>query len=480
MENGDVNKGAMCKTPTRTLHAWFQSAQNSQISTSTPNEADGKKRQHVLVSQTSSDLSMDEKRMTMRSDSLVEQNKVCNTSLDSKLDAIHKSLMNKLNEVQGDINKLSQKVDTIEQQSNENKNNINENKAEIEELKRSIEFAHSEISELKKIKPVSDTPFVGMTKTQRKELDKQKAYSSRHNIIYEGVRYERNEDCVRKIDIINSDYLGLPGARYEIDKAHRTGPKRGSKPRDIIVRFKSHRAADITYERRKGLKGSGLWIKRDVPARLERESRLIEKVLPMAKDMDKSARVVQGNKLMFKGKIFDTDNLSTTGLPLHQIHQKETENTIYFKGQLTPLSNFFQTPITIQNIRFHSVEQFYQAEKARRHGDRRNFMAIMEEYDPAEIKSLAKKIVQNPAITREAEMEANIQSMETALHEKFKSPEMKDFLIQTGTKVLAEASFDDIWGTGVDFYKSNCTTIDYKGQNKLGKMLMDLRSKLDG
>ena len=73
--------------------------------------------------------------------------------------------------------------------------------------------------------------------------------------MYSGVHYERNENCVLKIDKLNTDYLGLSEAKYVIDKAHRTGPNRGNVPRDIIVRFKSHSASDITHDKRSQFRG---------------------------------------------------------------------------------------------------------------------------------------------------------------------------------------------------------------------------------
>ena len=195
------------------------------------------------------------------------------------------------------------------------------------------------------------------------------------------------------------------------------------------------------------------------------------------KAKDKSAKIIQGNKLMYNGKLYDSDSLRTSGLPLHKVHQKETPTGIFFKGHLSPLSNFSPTTIIIDNIRFNSVEQYYQAERARRHSDQQTFMKIMDEYDPAEMKGFAKHLSMDPKITAEMEEKENQKVMMTALRKKFEEPNMKEFLIGTGEKILAEASYDVVWGTGIDLYKSNCGSNDFTGLNRLGKMLMELRKE---
>lgn len=66
------------------------------------------------------------------------------------------------------------------------------------------------------------------------------------------------------------------------------------------------------------------------------------------------------------------------------------------------------------------------------------------------------------------------------LMDKFSLPNLKKKLIKTGDKVLVEASpYDTIWGIG---YKDDHPNAEdpskWRGQNLLGKVLMDVRNEL--
>ena len=157
-----------------------------------------------------------------------------------------------------------------------------------------MQFVHNGVSDLKKMKAQVDNHPIKISKSQRSELDKHpikisksqrceldkhpikisksqrcvldkhpikisksqdvnwintqwkylshkdvnwinKRLTEKYTISFMNIMFERNDGCVWIIDLIKSDYLGLPWARYKIYKAHRTGHKRGNRPQDIIV-----------------------------------------------------------------------------------------------------------------------------------------------------------------------------------------------------------------------------------------------------
>ena len=58
-------------------------------------------------------------------------------------------------------------------------------------------------------------------------------------------------------------------------------------------------------------------------------------------------------------------------------------------------------------------------------------------------------------------------------------PHFRDSLIQSGTKILAEATSNTFWATGLDVRTTSMTKPEYwPGSNMLGMMLMDLRDCL--
>ena len=66
--------------------------------------------------------------------------------------------------------------------------------------------------------------------------------------------------------------------------------------------------------------------------------------------------------------------------------------------------------------------------------------------------------------------------MEYGLREKFKDTDLRDKLVGTGNIEIIETNIwhDNFWG------QCNCDKCKSKGGNKLGKLLMKLRSEFDG
>ena len=68
----------------------------------------------------------------------------------------------------------------------------------------------------------------------------------------------------------------------------------------------------------------------------------------------------------------------------------------------------------------------------------------------------------------------------TALTLKFsQNNDLKTYLLNTATKLLAEASpYDTVWGTGIHMKDPTCFDRDKWGKNMLGAILMDVRTEL--
>ena len=313
------------------------------------------------------------------------------------------------------------------------------------------------------------------------EVDKMKNYSQRHNLLFEGIAETPNEDCIQMIDSLLAGSMGLPNARVVIDVAHRYGQKHrySDRPRPIIVRFKSHQAAERAFANRFSLKGTGVWLKPHYTEKTEREHNAMEKVAKLAKQRDRSARIISGARLVYKGSAYNIDTIRNTDIPTREVHERNNESTLCFHGQLSPLSNFYKANFKVNGTQFICNEQFYQSEKARRHGDIDSLAKIMLESDPATIKSIGKSIKKNPNITQEDDEKANLDTMEKGLREKFQSASLKEALIATGTRKLLEASpTDKFFGAGISLYNKNCLLIGEKGSNHMGKLLEKIREEI--
>lgn len=131
-----------------------------------------------------------------------------------------------------------------------------------------------------------------------------------------------------------------------------------------------------------------------------------------------------------------------------------------FDGKYSWLSNFYTCKIKVDNIWFSSVENAYQASKEIIPKDRLKYVAV----SAAEAKKLGKK-----AKLRHNWDEIKLNIMEELIRRKFKNPDLKQKLLDTGNFELVEGN---CWG---DTYWGVCNGV---GKNHLGKILMKVREEI--
>lgn len=135
-----------------------------------------------------------------------------------------------------------------------------------------------------------------------------------------------------------------------------------------------------------------------------------------------------------------------------------TDDAIYgFFKEHRFLSNFHLININYRGLRYGSTEAAYQAAKCADPKDREMFCGAT----PAQAKHIGRKVE-----LRDDWEEVKLQVMLELILIKFEDPELRKLLLDTGDKHLEECNWwhDDFYGT----YRG-------KGQNKLGKILMQVR-----
>jgi ribA/ribD-fused uncharacterized protein len=128
------------------------------------------------------------------------------------------------------------------------------------------------------------------------------------------------------------------------------------------------------------------------------------------------------------------------------------------------LANYFMADMIIDGIRYPSVEHYYQSKKTT---DPQKEKAIRSAASCNE----AKKLGNSPELALYDDWSTRkITVMKRALEEKFaQHGELREVLLSTGNAVLMENSQEDyFWGIGTDG----------SGKSMLGKLLMDIRSRL--
>ncbi len=140
------------------------------------------------------------------------------------------------------------------------------------------------------------------------------------------------------------------------------------------------------------------------------------------------------------------------------------EKITRFRGAYAFLSNFYtlECPINYDGILYRSVEHFYQAMKTTDPEMRAEIAA----YGEVGLKKFTKGIE-----LREGWDTLKLEVMKYALERKFswRNPTLAKMLIETGDSELVE---ENDWG---DTFWGICKG---KGENHLGKMLMQIREKI--
>lgn len=124
------------------------------------------------------------------------------------------------------------------------------------------------------------------------------------------------------------------------------------------------------------------------------------------------------------------------------------------------------------------MEQFMMSQKAKLFGDDEIMQQILSCDDPKKIKALGQK-VRNFDETVWGEVKYSI--VLNGNYKKFsQNPQLKNFLLQTGDKILVEASpYDGVWGIKMAESDENVQNpLNWRGQNLLGFALMEVRDAL--
>ena len=142
------------------------------------------------------------------------------------------------------------------------------------------------------------------------------------------------------------------------------------------------------------------------------------------------------------------------------------------------LSQWYAASFTLEGDIYPTAEHYMMASKARLFGDDESLAKILEAPDPKRAKALGRKV----ANFEEAVWKENARRLVTEGNiAKFSQNEgLKSFLLETGERVLVEASpYDRVWGIGLKASDKRAKDpANWEGENLLGFALMDVRDEL--
>lgn len=128
--------------------------------------------------------------------------------------------------------------------------------------------------------------------------------------------------------------------------------------------------------------------------------------------------------------------------------------------------------------RYASAEHWMMAEKARLFGDEDIHRRILEARSAAEAKQLGREVQHFDAATWDRHKYAIV--VQGNYHKFSQHPELAAYLLQTGERVIVEASpVDPVWGIGLAADDARAENpLLWKGENLLGFALMEVRDQL--
>ena len=195
----------------------------------------------------------------------------------------------------------------------------------------------------------------------------------------------------------------------------------------------------------------------------------------------KEAAIVKGDTLVLNQTKYKYDELDLLP-PRYSLSAAMTpkiyNNVVGFHSAHSPLSNVYSCRITIDGETYSSTEQYYQWQKYKITGNKVIGQRIMLEKDPLRIKRLGDRVVFNPNAEWPAKEDEVMRTGNMAKYLQNDVPMAT--LLGADDAVLVEATRDGHWGGSCSLWSEDLRKLTYKGRNKLGKLLMDLRTQFKG
>lgn len=312
-------------------------------------------------------------------------------------------------------------------------------------------------------------------------------------IIISRVYESRNEDvitlaleCINKV--INAAIAGLPadaglnGLRIlmpqAIDNVYRIGKPRSGSARNISVTFMRKDEKEMVCRARSATKDCDnirFFISDDLTEDGRAVKAQLRRISSAAQTRGHESKVT-GNKVVIDSRSYASNEIAlipkTISSDLKQ--EKYIDGGIVYRGDRTIFSNFFPAPFNLGGIDYVHTEQYYQYHKATHHGDDETAERILNLTNPWRIKVLGDNIEPDKEwISR------RMKVMYDANSAKFRHNwPLHDELLRSKGLKLYEATTDMYWACGVGYDSKKWTTMDWKGENVAGLIVMKVRDEL--
>ena len=321
-------------------------------------------------------------------------------------------------------------------------------------------------------------------KTLREKLVSQECYSRRDNLLFHGYVETNDEspnDCeqlvrgsLRKIGIEN-------WKNVRISRCHRKGQKKQDINRPMIAKF--HWFGDIKeiMSKKAILKdtNTSIFISQDWPKEVEDKRRILMPFMHRAREENMTARV-NVDKLIVQGKVYTVDTLGSLPDRINPTKTAtiEKDNCILFFSKYSPFSTHYQRTFKMNKTIYHNMEQSLQHQKALLFKDSDASRKIVQVSNPVQCRQVGRQVKNFNADKWFQDSPLILSEIAEAFYDQHS--DLKKILLDTEEKKIVFCGVrEKFWGTGLSMRDEAASdSSKWKGQNKLGDILMALRQKL--
>ena len=190
------------------------------------------------------------------------------------------------------------------------------------------------------------------------------------------------------------------------------------------------------------LKDSGFWLKEDYPKEMVERRQVLLPIYKEAKHLKMNAKF-NVDKLFVDGKEITLDNLQALPIELSQetINSPIINEAVQaFFHEPSPFSNFHPANFELNGLKYKNSEQYFFYKKAELANDKASMVAIMSAKSPQDVKRIGEKMVINPVDWRAESKNIMYEGCKAKFSQ---NPRLAQYLLNTGERVLVEASKKD-------------------------------------
>lgn len=397
-----------------------------------------------------------------------------NKHIKDEIASFKTTFENKFKEFEERVTHVEESAEFISNEFETNKRNIKQLKDEVKKLDTHVKNLQSQISSVSSGKTCDDF---------KERIQQVEIFSKRNNLIFYGVKSEQNE--MLKTSIHKIFELMKVDPDIELSKCFKMSQS-SEDPLPVMVVFKSFDDREHVWNKRRELRNTNVIVNEDFPPDVLDERNILLPVYKYMLSLGKRC-LLKGSKLIIESRTYTTTTLPCLYAEYPNANPelragRDFGNIFGFYSRFSPFSNFYKAKFTINGKTFHSTEQMFQAEKCCYAGYPGLAERIMLMDDPAKCKREAKKMFVLTDDQNRGWKNHSLAVMKEAITAKFhQNPVLMKKLLDTKPKILAEMSFDRVWGTGLQLSNdANNDPAKWTGSNNLGSILMQVRDEQIG